>query len=169
MLSTKRHPFCSNLNVIISDDNRAICDKTNILNVHVPSMYLLTIFHRLPFLLVILMHTEGAKFNVRNETKLLIWHYFIVTDEQVNTSSLLSVTKTGKSIIIKIFKQQKSALIEDHWCYMVSPFISVNIGSNNGLSPVRWQAITWTNADLLSIGPIETYLSDILIKIQTFL
>ena len=52
---------------------------------------------------------------------------------------------------------------------MVSSFISVNIGSNNGLSPVRWQAITWTNADLLSIGPIETYLSDILIKLQTFL
>ena len=28
-------------------------------------------------------------------------------------------------------------------------------GSGNGLSSVRRQAITWTNADLLSIGPLE--------------
>ena len=28
----------------------------------------------------------------------------------------------------------------------------VSIGSDNGLSPVRRQAITWTNAGLLSIG-----------------
>ena len=27
-------------------------------------------------------------------------------------------------------------------------------GSGNGLSPVRRQAITWTNADLLSIEPL---------------
>ena len=29
----------------------------------------------------------------------------------------------------------------------------VNIGSGNGLLPARQQAITWTSADLLSIGP----------------
>ena len=32
----------------------------------------------------------------------------------------------------------------------------VNIDSGNGLSPVRRQAITWTNAGLLSIGPLRT-------------
>ena len=31
----------------------------------------------------------------------------------------------------------------------------VSIVSGNGLSPVRRQAITWTNADLLSIGLLE--------------
>ena len=31
------------------------------------------------------------------------------------------------------------------------------IGSDNGLSPGRRQAIIWTNADLLSIGPLEIY------------
>ena len=44
----------------------------------------------------------------------------------------------------------------------------VSIGSDNGLAPVRRQAITWTNADLLSIGPLGTYLSEIWIKIQSF-
>ena len=38
-------------------------------------------------------------------------------------------------------------------------YASVNlvsiIASSNGLSPARRQAITWTNADLLSIGPKE--------------
>ena len=42
------------------------------------------------------------------------------------------------------------------------------IGSGNGLSPVRRQAITWTNADLLSIGPLETNYSETQIKIQKF-
>ena len=40
----------------------------------------------------------------------------------------------------------------------------VSIGSGNGLSPIRCQAITWTNADLLSIGPLGTNFSDIWIK-----
>ena len=42
----------------------------------------------------------------------------------------------------------------------------VNIGSVNGLSPVRRQAITWTNAGLLSIGPLRTNFSEIWIKIK---
>ena len=32
----------------------------------------------------------------------------------------------------------------------------VNIGSGDGLSPVRSHVINWTNADLLSIGLLET-------------
>ena len=38
------------------------------------------------------------------------------------------------------------------------------IGSDNGLSPIRRQAIIWTNAGLWSIGPF----SEISIKIQSF-
>ena len=44
----------------------------------------------------------------------------------------------------------------------------VSIGSGNGLLPVRRQAITWTNAGLLSIGPLETNFSEIRIEIQIF-
>ena len=50
--------------------------------------------------------------------------------------------------------------------------ISVNeltiIGSDNGLSPGRRQAIIWTNAGLVLIGHLETNFSEILIGIHTF-
>ena len=42
------------------------------------------------------------------------------------------------------------------------------IGSDNGLSPGRRQAIIWTNAAILLIGPLGTNFSEILIRIQTF-
>ena len=42
------------------------------------------------------------------------------------------------------------------------------IGSDNGLSPGRRQAIIWTNAGILLIGPLGTNFIEILIRIQTF-
>ena len=41
-------------------------------------------------------------------------------------------------------------------------------GSDNGLSPGRRQAIIWTNAGILLIGPLGTNFSELLIEIQTF-
>ena len=41
-------------------------------------------------------------------------------------------------------------------------------GSDNGLLPGRRQAIIWTNAGILLIGPLGTNFSEILIRIQTF-
>ena len=42
------------------------------------------------------------------------------------------------------------------------------IGSDNGLSPRRRQAIIWTNAGILLIGPLGTNSNEILIEIHTF-
>ena len=42
------------------------------------------------------------------------------------------------------------------------------IGSDNGLSSDRRQAIIWTSAGILLIGPLGTNFSDILIEIQIF-
>ena len=42
------------------------------------------------------------------------------------------------------------------------------IGSDNGLSPGRRQAIIWTNAGILLIGPLGTNFIEVLIGIQTF-
>ena len=42
------------------------------------------------------------------------------------------------------------------------------IGSDNGLSPDRRQAISLTNAGILSIGPLGTNFSEILIEIHAF-
>ena len=42
------------------------------------------------------------------------------------------------------------------------------IGSDDGLSPGRRQAITWTNVGILLIGPLGTNFSEMLIEIHTF-
>ena len=42
------------------------------------------------------------------------------------------------------------------------------IGSDNGLSPRRRQAIIWTNAGIWSMGPLGINFSEILIEIQRF-
>ena len=42
------------------------------------------------------------------------------------------------------------------------------IGSDNGLSPGRRQAITWTNVGILLIGHLEINFSDMLIEIHTY-
>ena len=42
------------------------------------------------------------------------------------------------------------------------------IGSDNGLSPGWRQAIIWTNAGILLIGPLVTNFNEILVRIQTF-
>ena len=42
------------------------------------------------------------------------------------------------------------------------------IGSANGLSPGRRQAIIWSNAGILFIGPLGTNFIEILIRIHTF-
>ena len=43
-----------------------------------------------------------------------------------------------------------------------------SIGSDNGLSPGRRQAIIWTNAGILLIGPLGTNFNEILIEIHPF-
>ena len=57
-----------------------------------------------------------------------------------------------------------------HWGRVTHTCVSklTIIGSDNGLSPVRRQAIIWTNAGLLLIGPLGTNFSEILIEILTF-
>ena len=39
-----------------------------------------------------------------------------------------------------------------------------NIGSGNGMSPIRRQAVTWTNVGLLSTGPLATNFDEIRIN-----
>ena len=57
-----------------------------------------------------------------------------------------------------------------HWGRVTHVCVSklTTIGSDNGLSPGRRQAIIWTNAGILLIGPLGTNFSENLIGIQTF-
>ena len=57
-----------------------------------------------------------------------------------------------------------------HWGRVTQICISklTIISSDNGLSPGGHQAIIWTNAGILLIGPLGTNFSGIFIKIHTF-
>ena len=76
------------------------------------------------------------------------------------------------------WKQQKSMLDKctdlrlrylTHWGRdtYICVSVQVNIGSDNDLSPIRHKAIIWTNAGILSIGPLGTKFNEILIDICT--
>ena len=57
-----------------------------------------------------------------------------------------------------------------HWDLMPHIYVdNLTISDpDNGLSPGRRQAIIWTNAGILLIGPLATNFSEILIEIHTF-
>ena len=57
-----------------------------------------------------------------------------------------------------------------HWGRVTLICVSklIIIGSDNGLSPGRLQAIVWTDAGILLIGPLGTNFSEILIGIDIF-
>ena len=57
-----------------------------------------------------------------------------------------------------------------HWGRVTRICVSklTSIGSDNGLSPGRRQAIIWTNARILLIGPLGTNFNEILTEIHTF-
>ena len=56
-----------------------------------------------------------------------------------------------------------------HWDQVthICVVTNTNIVSDNGLSPGRRQAIIWTNAVILLIGPLGTNFSGILSEIHT--
>ena len=58
----------------------------------------------------------------------------------------------------------------NHWGRVTHICVSnlSNIGSDNGLSPGRRQAIIWTNVRILSSGPLGTNFSEILTEIHRF-
>ena len=57
-----------------------------------------------------------------------------------------------------------------HWGLVTHICVSklTIIGSDNGLSPGRRQAIIWTKAGILLIGPLRTNFSEILLEIYIF-
>ena len=78
-----------------------------------------------------------------------------------------SPTRSLTTLIV-LFKILLSSLT--HWGRVTQKCVSKLsiIGSNNGLSPNRRQAIIWTNAGIWLIGPLGTNFNEILIGIQTF-
>ena len=72
---------------------------------------------------------------------------------------------------VMMFQCQLSTIVTlTHWGRVTHICVSdlTIIGSDNGLSPGRQQAIIWTNAGILLIGPLGTNLSETTIDIHTF-
>ena len=74
--------------------------------------------------------------------------------------------------LIAIIKSEVWTIIHclTHWGRLTHICVSklTIIASDNGLSPVRRQAIIWTHAEILLIGTLGTNFSEILIEILTF-
>ena len=66
--------------------------------------------------------------------------------------------------------QNKVVIVLTHWGRATHICVGklTTIDSDNGLSPGRRQAIIWTIAGILLIGPLGTNFSEILMGIQTF-
>ena len=93
-----------------------------------------------------------------------IWHIYIY------------ILCSGRVALFLIFiadtrtASQMQFLHLTHWGRVTYICVSnlTTIGSDNGLLPGRRQAIIWTNAGILLIGPSGTNFSEILIEIHTF-
>ena len=95
-----------------------------------------------------------------------IWIIFPVL---MNSSNIYYMPMTAYYLVPSIsLLRLLMALI--HWGRVTHICVSklANIGSGNGLSPGRRQAIIWTNAGILLIGPLVTNFSEISIEILTF-
>ena len=82
-----------------------------------------------------------------------------------------SVSKISLKITYKRFHLNlPGANVLTHWGRVTHICVRnlTIIGSDNGLSPGRRQAIIWINAGILLIGPLGTNFSEILIAIITF-
>ena len=78
----------------------------------------------------------------------------------------------GKTIQITTSSDENTVFLKlflTHWGRVTHVCVSkvTIIDSDNGLSPGRCQAIIWTNAGILLIGPLGINLSEILIEILT--
>ena len=70
--------------------------------------------------------------------------------------------------IDKFTRQQTRSQLISPWCRIYASMNQISTCLDNGLSPLRRQAIIQTNALSLSTGPLVTNFSEILIKIPNF-
>ena len=83
----------------------------------------------------------------------------------------LKTQELGRKLYFQISTAKCSCLnVLTHWGRVTHICVGnlTIIVSDNGLSPGRRQAIIWNNAGILSIGPLGTSFSEILIEILIF-
>ena len=85
-------------------------------------------------------------------------------------SQILNPEFTCISVVYSIHSSWETLTNLTHWgrvTYICVCKLTI-IGSDNGLSPGRRQAIIWANDGILLIGPLGTNFNEILIEIHTF-
>ena len=111
----------------------------------------------------------------------VLWTFLIMLFKEGHILMTLMVSgfflRTNKSvwrdckIFVRFIPADKCLDISlTHWGRVTHTCVSdlTSIGSDNGLSPSRRQAIIWTNAGILLIGPLGTNFSENSIEILTF-
>ena len=97
-----------------------------------------------------------------------------LVQERRNSSALameLHLSCTNPSILFWVnYAAVSSMQLLTHWGRVTHIYVGklTIIGSDNGLSPGWCQAIIWTNANLLLIGPLGTNFSEIFVEIYTY-
>ena len=102
--------------------------------------------------------------------RLLSWHPVVLpVTTKLALWQLLIYNAVAYIMSMTSYKRNITPLLT-HWGRVMHICIGnlTIIGSDNGLSPERRQAIIWTNAGILLIGPVGTNLSEISSKIHTF-
>ena len=112
--------------------------------------------------------------------------FFSQNHTEINSDDWTITKKTTRTIKHENFSKMKNLKVHrwalslrtqkttpsnlTHWGRVTHICVSklTIIGSDNGLSPDRRQAIIWTNAGIFLIGPSGTNFSEILIEILTF-
>ena len=99
-----------------------------------------------------------------------------ITHPRINIHTFLNIShikssnyKSALKCVSKISAHIRGSVLT-HWGRITQICVSklTIAGSDNGLSPGRRQAIIWTNAGILLIGPLAINFSEILIEIQIF-
>ena len=90
--------------------------------------------------------------------------------QPVNTRGLHETIKMFCRQHSRVHFRERKPFELTHWGRVTYICVGklISIGSDNGLSPGRRQAIIWTNAGILLIGPLETNFSAIVIEIHSF-
>ena len=101
----------------------------------------------------------------------IVWHLFEPSLLIFTLVMIIFAPVNEKSVSREIYELCGfSSHLLTHWGRVTHICLSMLTisGPDNGLSPGRRQAIIWTNAGILLIGPLGTNFGEILIEICTF-
>ena len=100
----------------------------------------------------------------------LKWMFENITDEKTTFVQIMTQCCQATSHYLSQVVLEKNIRRLTHWGRVTHICVSklTIIGSDNGLSPSRRQALIWTNDGILLIRTFRTHFSEIVIEIHTF-